>query len=152
MDALKLQTNILEQKDISPDWFTAPDGLNLDPSSIESFVDTVRYDYKIYEDINDKQGLGNFNRRFDIDDLKKLDDKQLLDFGSIYGSGRVRITSKATRARMAELQDAMVFRNPLLERIALEVVGRLGGSSEFVGVHMRVGDGGFLVRRLMRLY
>lgn len=76
--------------------------------------------------------------------LQRLPHRILL-VGSMHGSDRVRVTQEPEAEMWAStFARSMAFSNPWLMRPAEAIVARLGGSSNFVGVHARVGDGQFV--------
>lgn len=147
LDALPESISLAPRFDYSLDYFTRPkpDGLGLDPSSIHSFPDEERYGIRIYDNPADRQGVGKYTQRYDIADLNsgEFAEKDLLYFGSMFGSGRVRLIEKSNRLLQQEMINAFVFRSPLLDPISHEIVQRMGGRGSYVAIHARVGDGGF---------
>jgi hypothetical protein len=150
---LERHVRLVERVDISRAWLTSPDGLGMRDDEIESFPDKSRYSYRFYDSKKDKEGLGRYQRRLDVEDMLQppLAEKRLLEFGSFFGSGRVHLTKPANRRLGKRADEQMVFRNPLLTRISDEIVHRLGGRDAYVGFHLRVGDGVFRVRALHSL-
>ncbi|GAA6006596.1 hypothetical protein JCM10207_004988 [Rhodosporidiobolus poonsookiae] len=88
----------------------------------------------------------HWNRDVSIATLVSDPHKVLL-VGSLFGTGRIS-TSPTRNPDAGHWKEifgrAMAFKNPWLLRPANAIVSRLGGASNYVGVHARVGDGGFL--------
>lgn len=83
-------------------------------------------------------GPDGYTDRINIDELKSSTDGYgLLEFGSLYGSSRLILENTEKKQ---ELEKLMSFKQPILEKISEAVVERLGGRSNFVGAHLRVGD------------
>lgn len=154
VDLAPLETDVrlVERVDISRSWFTSPEGLGLTEDDIETFDDKSRYSLRFYDSKGTKDiAGGRYQRRIDIDDLLKppMSTKRLLEFGSFFGSGRISLARPANRKLGRRADTQMVFRNPMLARISDEIVQRLGGRDNYVGLHLRVGDGAFRVRALL---
>ncbi|GAA5834842.1 hypothetical protein JCM11251_002040 [Rhodosporidiobolus azoricus] len=94
--------------------------------------------------ITDNTDSSHWHRDISIPTLRSDPHKVLL-LGSLFGSGRVSTTRHPESKEWSEaFGRAMAFKNEWLLRPADAIVARLGGQSNFVGVHVRVGDGEFL--------
>jgi hypothetical protein len=148
VSAIPIDVKLVDRTDNSPRFFTKPiseGGLGLTASEIYDVSDGDRYDYRIYEEKSDASILGKYQRRIDMEDLRLLDER-LIYVGSLFGSGRVRVTKKESIQNFLDLWATMVFNNPFLDAISSQVSHMLGGRDEYVGLHLRVGDGAFAVR------
>ncbi|GAA6046619.1 hypothetical protein JCM3770_006243 [Rhodotorula araucariae] len=93
--------------------------------------------------IIDNRSASHWKRTVSIAALRSMQHRVVL-LGSLFGTGRVRLQREPNAYAWSEaFGQAMAFRNPWLLRPANEIVARLGGSSNYVGVHARVGDGEF---------
>ncbi|GAA5859823.1 hypothetical protein JCM1840_006471 [Sporobolomyces johnsonii] len=84
----------------------------------------------------------HWNRDVSLPTLQSLSHKVVL-VGSLFGSGRIQSCDPSARSWSEAFGRAMAFKNEWLLRPANAIVERLGGQSNFVGVHARVGDGEF---------
>ncbi|GAA5922041.1 uncharacterized protein JCM15063_003168 [Sporobolomyces koalae] len=83
-----------------------------------------------------------WKREISIPTLRGMSQKVLL-VGSLFGAGRIQTQHPEASQLTESFAKAMAFRDPWLMRPADEIVPRLGGPRNYVGVHARVGDGGF---------
>jgi len=155
LDAIPSQITLTPRLDLAVDYFTNPEprGLALHPSSIHSFPDDSRYHWRIYDSQSDKQGLGKYAERLDIEDLNgpEYSEKDLLYFGSLFGSGRMRITKPEHLRIYRHIIEAFVFRNAKLDPISHEIARRMGGKGNYVSLHCRVGEGSFKKVRIQNM-
>ncbi|GAA5969176.1 hypothetical protein JCM11641_007499 [Rhodosporidiobolus odoratus] len=125
--------------------------LGVGPEDVYIVEDRQAYDFRFTDELNSDAPLisnnttpSHFLRDVSIGTLQSYQQKVLL-VGSLFGSGRVVASRAGSEAW--EWQEAfgraMAFKNPWLMRPADAIVARLGGQSNFVGVHARVGDGEF---------
>ncbi|KAK4698576.1 hypothetical protein P7C70_g7697, partial [Phenoliferia sp. Uapishka_3] len=85
--------------------------------------------------------------------LAEIPHKVLL-FGSLFGSGRMGRPHGEQPSDSEErvlFQSALVFRNPWIIDPADAIRKRLGGTNGYIGVHARIGEGGFLNRAKMNM-
>ncbi|BGP36535.1 hypothetical protein JCM10449v2_000436 [Rhodotorula kratochvilovae] len=96
--------------------------------------------------IIDNLTASHWKRTVSLATLRTMQHRVVL-LGSLFGSGRVRVRREPRAPAWSEaFGQAMAFRNPWLLRPADAIVARLGGPSNYVGVHARVGDGEFARR------
>lgn len=141
---------LLPRDDMDPSWFTTPveeGGLGLDKDDIYSVEDEDRYSWRIYEHSNMSSLEDRFTGRLNLDELKQppYADKRLLYFGSVYGGARLVFSTSESEHIYQTMVTSLTFRNPLLDSIAIDIGHRLGGRENYVGLHLRVGDGAFKV-------
>ncbi|GAA5897373.1 hypothetical protein JCM6882_001870 [Rhodosporidiobolus microsporus] len=113
--------------------------------------DRRAYDFRFTDRLTSRSPLivdntdsSHWHRDVSIPTLQSNPHKVLL-LGSLFGSGRVSSTRHPESRDWSEaFGRAMAFKNEWLLRPADAIVARLGGQSNFVGVHARVGDGEFL--------
>lgn len=140
---------LLQREDISRSWLTSRKGLGLNEQDIYRVPEDSKYHYRFYANVSSKKGLGKFVNRLNIEDLlsTRMQEYKLLEFGTLYGTERIcmDLVPPEQMNLWQSIQKAMVFRNPMLERISDQLVRVLGGRGRFVGLHLRVGDGDFAV-------
>ncbi|MBZ6370579.1 MAG: hypothetical protein LBE44_01380 [Microbacterium hominis] len=113
--------------------------------------DRQKYDFRFTDEVPASAPLiqanndpSHWHRDVSIAALQQLPHRILL-VGSMHGSDRVRLTQEPeAEAWASTFARSMAFSNPWLMRPADAIVARLGGASNFVGVHARVGDGQFV--------
>lgn len=122
---------------------------------ILAIPDNVSYDYKIYVsqegldkvDEPGREGIDNYEYPLPMRDLvtPEAENKRVIEFGSLYGS--FRINTVGMESRFEELQKsvtkAMAFDIDFVEDISQEMEDLMGGRDNYVGLHLRVGDGPF---------
>lgn len=144
---------VVDRWDMRRSWFFKPreeGGLGLKgEKDIHTIKDTKRYSYQIRDSRNDKFDIGKYEYPLFLDDLKAID-QPLLEFGSLFGSGRLRIVDKENRKKARWVGGGLIFGNEYLEQMSQEIVTKMGGMQNYLGLHLRVGDGFFYVssRRL----
>ena len=125
------------------EWLEEELGIKED-EDIYAFKDDSMYQFRYYDSPDDTEPLEKFERRIELSDLRQLDEYRLLHVGSLFGTSRLRTTGEDAWEVRSAFRQAMVFRNPLLDKITDTIRDRLGGPENYYAVHMRVGDGVFL--------
>lgn len=106
--------------------------------------DESLYQYRYYDSIKDNEPLAKFANRVDLSQLKEeSEDFKLLHVGSLFGTSRIHMQNDQNFDARSTFRRSMVFKNPLLDEITNEIRDRLGGSGNYYGLHLRVGDGVF---------
>lgn len=102
------------------------------------------YQYRFYDDPADTEPLGKYMVRLNIDRLAdETREYKLLNVGTLFGTARLRVTKKENGDARSAFRRAMVFRNELIDDLTERIRDRLGGSGNYYGLHLRVGDGIF---------
>lgn len=134
-----------------------PDTDGVASLQIMSIDDTTAYDYKIYAtqegldevDAPGTDGLDNYHYALPLSDLQtpEAESKRLIEFGSLYGSFRLNLKGADPHwsKLLNKIQKAMVFDLDLLENVSRQMAHAMGGHDNFIGLHLRVGDGSFKV-------
>ena len=143
LEAVARKQPLIDGWDASYDWFEKELGINLEKEA--AFIkDAVNYDYRIFDDATDPTPLGKFARRLDVDTLKEeYGQIRLLHFGSVYGTSRLTLSKPENRQAHSFAKQSMVFKHQLLDSISTIIADRLGGQTEYLGLHIRLGDGSF---------
>lgn len=118
---------------------------NLNSNDIYFFKDMHPYEYQIYDDRELNLPLDRFNYRMDISQLQQVE-HPVLHFGSMFGSYRVLAETESHMEDLRTIRANMIFQNPVLSKATENIVNQLGGANQFVGMHIRVGDGIFKLR------
>ena len=136
---------LVERWDMSYAWLERELGISKDrPGDIAYIKDAVLYEYRIFDDAQDATGLAKFQKRLNVDDLKRdYADHRLLHLGTVFGSTRLHLRKAESRAMHTLAKKSMVFRNPYLDRLSDAISARLGGPLGYLGLHIRLGDGIF---------
>lgn len=150
---------VLEREDMSRTWLDNRLGISHPSSSpqerglarreqVRTFSDRERRSYQIYDDAqahtrHPKQAEKRFARRINLDDLTQATET-LLEFGSLFSSSRLVLTRPENIEWRKTIEGEMVFRNEHLDKLSDAIVQELG--RDFIGMHLRVGDGPFEVR------
>ncbi|KAF8578187.1 hypothetical protein K439DRAFT_1639099 [Ramaria rubella] len=124
--------------------------LHIDPSEAYYLNDTDPYQFRFFDSRADARPLGDrYKTRIDLQTLAELAHRhRLLQFGTLFGTTRLRLLDPANIALRQNVRRAMVFANPDLLAIADGVRDsrELGGARQYAAVHLRLGDGVFADR------
>lgn len=116
--------------------------LRLRSNDVLTFEDTSPYHFRFLDDLNGSSPSANkFKQDIYISELRHLPHK-VLQFGSLFGTSRLRLRDEASFERRRVVRNGMLFANPTLNRAAQTITDILGPS--YIGIHIRVGDGRFL--------
>jgi hypothetical protein len=118
---------------------------NLKEDDIYFFKDMSPYEYQIHDDITQDLPLDRFNYRINLNTLENIQ-HNVLHFGSMFGSYRILAETEEHMAILSDIRSNMIFDNPVLNTAAENIVRKLGGANNFVGMHIRVGDGIFKLK------
>lgn len=118
---------------------------HLKEQDIFFFKDMSPYEYQIHDDRNTDLPLDRFNYKIELTTLEQIDHR-VLHFGSMFGSYRILAETAAHAQMLKDIRTSMIFRNPVLSGAAERIVSQLGGPNQFIGMHVRVGDGIFKLR------
>lgn len=133
---------IVDRWNSSDEWFFAQDGLDVTPGGVRKFADNDRKSVKIFDDRQTKGTLGKFARRMDVEDLME-DLSEVLHFGSLFSGARLALRKEENKRRRGRIEQRMVFRLDVVDKTSEKARKALGDN--YIGVHLRVGDGTFHV-------
>ncbi|KAI7857794.1 hypothetical protein BDC45DRAFT_500700 [Circinella umbellata] len=134
---------IIFRQDLSTEWIL--NTLQVHTSDIHYMKDMSPYEFRVYDKPDSATPLAKFVNRIDLATLEAIDNK-VLHFGSVFGTYRVLAQTLEHAELLRTFRSEMIFRNPILAETSARVVRQLGGMDQFVGLHIRVGDGLFKVR------
>lgn len=143
LSTIQQHINIVFRHDLSWEWIQ--DTFNVKPKDIYFMKDMSPYDFRVYDKPDSPTPLGKFVNRLDLATLEAIEER-VLHFGSVFGTYRVLAQTEQHAELLRILRSQMIFRNPTLMETASRIVSQLGGVGNFVGLHIRVGDGLFKVR------
>ncbi|KAG0079152.1 hypothetical protein BGZ90_003416 [Linnemannia elongata] len=126
-------------------WMEANLGIDRN-KDVHIVYDQAHYDYQIYDNPNSTYPLDK-NRYLRKLELKELSDRteRVLHMGSLFATGRVRAELPEHKAFQDYLRRSMILSTPVLTKTSNAIVDKLGGLGTFVGLHLRVGDGMFVL-------
>ncbi|KAG1474137.1 hypothetical protein G6F56_000532 [Rhizopus delemar] len=104
--------------------------------------DKIRLSYRVYDLKSNDDNLRNFTQRIDIEDLATRQERFMV-FGSLHYTNRLALSDPQLTWFINYLREEISLGHPVVIKQALRVVSRLGGPDNFVGVHLRQGDGFF---------
>ncbi|ORX90576.1 hypothetical protein K493DRAFT_317862 [Basidiobolus meristosporus CBS 931.73] len=116
-------------------------GISLD-EDIHFVKDTSLYDYRIFDHFPEGYVVGKYERKMMVTELQAIPHK-LIHFGSIFGNLRVTTLMRSNKQLYQTILNNLQFNNPTLMRVSQRIVDQLGGLGGYLGIHLRVGDGGF---------
>ena len=147
VDRMQTPVRLVARPDLRREWLFSSKGLGIDPKKAYRFTDKTRYHWRIYDRKSDHTALEPYAERLDVEDLVtgQWADYDLLEFNSIYGSGRTVRTLPSSRKAWDDASDAMTLRFPLIDNIADVIERQVGGRGHFYSAHLRVGDSHFAV-------
>jgi hypothetical protein len=135
---------IIQRNDMTTDYFPDVWGVPSDDASqIYRLKDDTRHSYRIYDSYENQDSIRTFQYRVDMEDLKKLDEKIVM-FGSLHYTLRLAIQDSYLKWLLEYLREEFCISHPIVTEQALKVVSLLGGPEEFIGIHLRQGDGYFV--------
>lgn len=137
---IRQRIRIVFRPDLSLEWIK--DSLNVKSEDIYLFKDHSPFDFRVYDLPESNTPLSRFVNRVDISTLEAIEER-VIHFGSVFGSYRVLAQSQQNRELLKWVRKNMIFSHPTLVDTATRIVSQLG---DFVGIHLRVGDGLFKVR------
>ncbi|ORZ21391.1 hypothetical protein BCR42DRAFT_448242 [Absidia repens] len=103
----------------------------------------TRYDWRIFDTPRKSQRLGKYADALNIYDLRKRKEK-LIHFSSLFGSGKLPIRRPEHYDFLRSLQRSITYHHPAVLEMTDLIVDKLGGHGNFVGIHIRSGDGWFV--------
>lgn len=135
------ENNVVDRWDESDTFLK--EKLNLDPSrDVRALKESDLYTYRFYDSPDDREPLVKFRQRVELQDLQAID-APVLQLGSMFGTSRLRTVEESNWEVRSANRQAMVFHNPTLNALTDHIRDRLGGTTVYLGVHMRLGDGIF---------
>ncbi|RUS12674.1 hypothetical protein BC937DRAFT_87283, partial [Endogone sp. FLAS-F59071] len=134
----------IHRNELHPRWFTRAMNIVDPPNSpqIRYVKDSFRHDYRIYDMAGFNPQKGKYHRKLKLDRLIQVR-APIMYFGSLFGNGRVRVDVPAHKDFFDLLENTLILANPTLQKAAMNIVTQLGGTSQFVSLHVRLGDGYF---------
>jgi hypothetical protein len=136
--ALGIRT--LQRTDMSLSYFEKELGLSDD--AILRMDDNTRFSYRAYDSRGNNDDMGQFTARVEMDDLRNAEQNVII-FGSLHYTKRVALQDPMLIWLGAHLREETSIAHPIVMRQALNVLPMMGGPDNFVGVHLRQGDGYF---------
>ncbi|CAG8533708.1 13738_t:CDS:1 [Ambispora leptoticha] len=109
-----------------------------------------RYDIQLYDQedaLNQEPNVPKFERQLPICNLLNRKEK-LVHFYSIFSSNRIKISLNENQIFREMIQRKLVFGHPILINVTKEITRKLGGSEKYIGLHLRVSDGGFEIYKM----
>lgn len=143
LQEIEQHVRIIFRDDLSEEWLR--DALKLEKKDIHYMKDMSPYEFRVYDRPDSPTPLAKFVNRIDIAALEAIDEP-MLHFGSVFGTYRVLAQTEEHAELLRMIRSNMIFNHPVLRDTAARVVKQLGGVDQFVGLHIRVGDGLFKVR------
>ncbi|CDH60249.1 hypothetical protein RO3G_13655 [Lichtheimia corymbifera JMRC:FSU:9682] len=107
------------------------------------FKGATRYDWRIFDTPRKSHRLGKYAESLDIFELRKRQEK-LIHFSSLFGTGKLPIRRPEHYEFLRTLQRSITYRHPAVLAVAEQIVETLGGQGNFIGLHVRSGDGWFV--------
>ncbi|KAI9031739.1 hypothetical protein CLU79DRAFT_830996 [Phycomyces nitens] len=107
------------------------------------FKGETRYDWRIFDTPRKNHRLGKYADSLDIYQLRQRPER-LLHFSSLFGTGKLPIRRPEHYEFLRNLQRSIIYRHPAVLTMAEKIVERLGGHGNFIGLHVRSGDGWFI--------
>lgn len=137
---------MVDRWNLSQAWMELPrseGGLGVKAEEVWTFPDEARRSYQLYDSRGTRDKMyDTWQSRINIPDLRAAPfaDKKVLQFGSLFGFGRLNLARQDSRQFQERVWASMVLSEPAINGISDAIKGRLG---TYVGVHLRVGDGVF---------
>jgi len=136
------RTSFVERDDMRQTWFKM--SLNIHSDDIYWVKDKSPYEFNFYDKSTGVSTASKYSRHIQLGDLlKQTQNYRLLHFGTLFGSGRLRLSDTSNVELQATVREAMVLSNPLLNRLSDQVTRQMGGKESYYALHLRLGDGIF---------
>ncbi len=130
---------LLHGWDLTPQWIQTH--LRLSSDDVYPLKDTKPYQYRFLDNASDPAPP---NEKYDgiihIDDLAQ-NPQRLIQFGTLFGTSRLRLVHENNDHFRAQIRESMVFAPTQLNNAVQAVLDEL--PSIFLGAHVRLGDGWF---------
>ncbi|KAI8887497.1 hypothetical protein K501DRAFT_242307 [Backusella circina FSU 941] len=107
------------------------------------FKGESRYDWRIFDMPRKTKFLGKYNDSLEISQLIGCKEK-LIHFTSLFGTGKMAVRKPEHIEFLESLQKSITYNHPAVLAIAHKVIELLGGTGNFVGIHLRTADGPFV--------
>lgn len=118
------------------------DVLGASDDDVYHLEDNSRSSYRIYDSRDNQDNIRTFRYRVELDDLRQRDEKVMV-FGSLHYTLRIAMQDPKLVWLANYLREETSISHPTVIKQALSVLPLLGGPGQFVGVHLRQGDGFF---------
>lgn len=142
IDHLLNRTSFIERDDVRQTWFKT--ALNIHSDDIYWVKDKYPYEFNFYDKPTGVLATPKYSRHIHLGDLLNQTQKyRLLHFGTLFGSGRLRLSDTSNVELQTTIREAMVLSNPLLDRLSNQVTRQIGGKDSYYALHLRLGDGVF---------
>ncbi|CAO3628116.1 unnamed protein product [Cunninghamella blakesleeana] len=142
------KVKIILRPDLSTEWILKE--LDVAKKDIHYMKDNSPYEFRVYDHMKSQTPLAKFMHRYDLSTLKAIK-KPVLHFGSVFGTHRILAQQKDHFEWLKMIKTHLIFKNPALVDTALKAVEQLGGAGQYVGLHLRVGDGLFKLRSTINI-
>ncbi|KAI8991570.1 CigA protein [Mycotypha africana] len=144
MSAIGEDIPLIFRNELSYEWMY--ENLDIQPEDIYFFKDMSPYEYQILDNKRlDDLPMTRFNYRIDVEKLQEIEHR-VLHFGSMFGSYRVLAETNDHALKLKNIRSKMILQQPILSAVTARIVEKLGGTNNFIGMHLRVGDGIFKLR------
>ena len=130
----------MQRSSMSQSYFQ--DVFDASEQDIYQLDDSSRASYRIYDSQDNQEDLRIFSYRVDMEELRQRDEKFML-FGSLHYTLRLALSDPKLQWLSQYLREETSISHPTVIKQALSVLPLLGGPGNFVGVHLRQGDGFF---------
>lgn len=142
------KVKIVLRPDLSVEWIQQ--NLHVQKKDIQFMKDNSPYEFRVYDHMESKTPLSKFIHRYDLSTLEAIK-KPVLHFGSVFGTHRILAQQPDHLNWLKTIKTHLIFNNPALVDPALKAVQQLGGIGQYVGLHLRVGDGIFKLRSTINI-
>ncbi|CAG8689045.1 8034_t:CDS:2, partial [Cetraspora pellucida] len=116
------------------------DTLKKSVESIYYVRETKRYGFQYFDMNNTTQSLGSqYERKFFISELTSRPET-LIHFGSLHGSRRIVLDDEKSQDFLNELKRNLRFNHSKLKLCVEKIINELGGTKNYIGVHIRTGE------------
>ena len=142
IDRLLNRIAFVERDDMRQTWFKT--FLNIHSDDIYWVKDKFIYEFDFYDKSTGVSAASKYSRHIHLGDLlNQTQNHRLLHFGTLFGSGRLRLSDTLNVELQTTIREAMVLSNPLLDRLSNKVTNQMGGKDSYYALHLRLGDGVF---------
>ncbi|GBB94011.1 hypothetical protein RclHR1_22720001 [Rhizophagus clarus] len=105
------------------------------------FIEDKRFEFEFFDNDNSTRQIHeDFEKKFLISDLIKID-KKLLHFASLFHINRIVLENQHNIEFRHLIHNTLIINNSKLLNIANGIIKKLGDKGNYIGLHIRIGDG-----------
>ncbi|KDQ49746.1 hypothetical protein JAAARDRAFT_63522 [Jaapia argillacea MUCL 33604] len=145
---IDVEQRLLHRWDMTPSFFS--ETLNISPQQTFYLKDSSPYQYQFTDRPPSNPHTRSKKQRIRYTESISLasfsfntSSSRLVHLGTLFGTSRLRLKDPLLLQKRKEIEQTMIFRNPVLVKAAHEIRDILSGRHPYLGAHIRISDGIF---------